>query len=137
MSEQKTEIKWLAPSGNKVGGSAQGHEVLVSFCKNAKNTQIPFRTVITLYPSFMKKNRLIAGDRMAVAVHDGYLLLKRVSESGFKLTVASKNIKSTEKYVTSNFSFATNAMKLKRFYSDSDIIVDNDGVIHLPIDGKI
>jgi len=86
----------------------------------------PTRTVITLYPFFMEKARLIVGDRVMVGEdQSGNIVIKRTLENGWKISTNGSSKK------TGVVSLNTLINAEKKNYQFSEVTISSDGLISI------
>lgn len=140
MSQQNTttpalqDIQWLS-SGRR---GRQGHlaniyaSISVSKVKNKRHNTAKLN--VTLYSSLVKKMKLIKGDRLAVGLAPGGVVLKRDNEYGFSLYPTGKQDPSSKMPLDSRLCVTVHnfASTPREYLQKSEVVFLGDGAVFLP-----
>lgn len=120
------DVRWIEMSKQRVGRCPSNTAIRVSSHKSGNSMDHPTRTVITLYPFFMEKARLIVGDRVMVGEdQSGNIVIKRTLENGWKISTNGSSKK------TGVVSLNTLINAEKKNYQFSEVTISSDGLISI------
>ena len=89
--DTSAEIQWIhkKAGGRRIGG-APSERLAAAIALHKGGANASPQTAVTLYEPLMKRIRALAGDRVAVGMARGCLVLKRVQSGGWALSPSAQ-----------------------------------------------
>lgn len=125
------DIQWLSSGkGGRQGRLANVYASLsIGMRKNKRRKSTKLN--VTLYQPLIKKMKLIEGDRLAVGLAPGGVVLKRDNETGYSLCSVGK--RDSRISVTINSPASTS----REYLQKSEVVIMEDGAVFLPFSADL